>query len=213
MKKISRGLALDIDETLSITGIQIVEKLQERYGNPENLSKYEIMEKYKHTSNVPYWKSVEIREWHHSYIQSDELYENVNLIENSNHIVQKVDTIIPISCYLTARPENTIETTRQWLKKHNFPEREIICRPMHIAYEDGNKWKAAELLKFYPDILGIVDDNPGLIDALPPEYKGTIFLYSHLQYDITTPINVIPCIDWEAVYDKIQKEAHVFLRS
>lgn len=203
MIQVPPGLALDIDETLSITGIQMIEALQKKFGNPENSSAKELMQKYRHTSNIPYWNTPEHHIWKLELIETEELYENLDIIENANHIVEKIDTIIPIACYLTARPEGTTEVSKRWLKRHNFPERPVISKPNSVAYEDGNKWKAQILHREYPKLLGIVDDNPGIIKALPENYKGTVFLYSHLQYDNKTPLNVIPCETWDHVYEKI----------
>lgn len=197
------GLALDIDETLSITKLRIIELLHEKFGCPENLSPLELMEKYAHTSDISYWNEPSIHAWKLKLIESEELYNDVDLIENANHMVQKINSIVPISCYMTARPENTTNATRLWLQKHNFPIREIISKPLHVDYEDGNKWKANELMSRHPNIIGIVDDSPGLITALPTNYKGTVFLYSHTDYDNKTPIHVIPCNNWDTVYKKI----------
>lgn len=211
MTPIPRGLALDVDDTLSNTVTPYFDLLRENFGNPENLTTQEIVAKYGHGSRVPYWKTEEIRIWKRTIFDDPKFYDTLELHENSNHIVEKINSIIPISCYITARPTFVIEATKAWLKKHGFPEREVIARPPE--YEDGNKWKAEELVKLYPNIVGIVDDDPRLISALPKEYQGAVFLYSHLEYDQETPLNVIPCKDWEAVYDKIQKQAHLFGRA
>lgn len=48
------GLAVDIDETLSWTLKYWVEKMAEKFGNPENLSVLEIIKKYRYSQNVPY---------------------------------------------------------------------------------------------------------------------------------------------------------------
>ena len=56
-----KGLALDIDETLSFTIGFLIEKLVEKVGNPENLTVKEIARKYRHTDNVPYWQNNEAK--------------------------------------------------------------------------------------------------------------------------------------------------------
>lgn len=44
-----KGIALDIDETLSWTIGYWVEKMQELFGNPENLTVRQLIEKYRYT--------------------------------------------------------------------------------------------------------------------------------------------------------------------
>ncbi len=203
MLYIPQGLALDIDETLSITGIRMIEALQKRFGCPENLTAKELMEKYRHTSNIPYWNTPEHHIWKLQLIETEELYEDLDVIEKANHIVEKIQAIIPIACYLTARPEGTTEVSKRWLKRHNFPDSPVISKPNSVSYEDSNKWKAKLLTEYHPNTIGIVDDNPGIIKALPQDYKGTVFLYSHPSYNIETPLNVIACETWDHVYEKI----------
>ncbi len=203
MLNIPPGLALDIDDTLCHTLIHLLDQLQKNFGSPENLTAAELVNKYSHTSKIPYWNEPEHHTWKLALLETDELYENLDIIENANYIIQKIEAVIPISCYITARPEGTTAVSKRWLKKYNFPEREVISKPNSVAYEDGNKWKAQLLTQYHPQLLGIVDDNPGIISALPENYKGTVFLYSHLEYTGPTPINVIPCKDWDTVYNKI----------
>lgn len=203
MISLTPGLALDIDDTLCHTGVRIIAALQKEFGNPEGLTPEELRIKYPHTSLIPYWNGPEHHIWKLELIETDKLYEGASIITNANHIIEKINSIVPISCYITARPEGTTEASKRWLKRHNFPERPVISKPNSIAYEDGNKWKAQILHREYPKLLGIVDDNPGIVKALPENYKGTVFLYSHLAYDSETPIDVIPCETWDHVYKKI----------
>ncbi len=211
MTHLPPGLALDIDDTLSHTVLPFIELVYLEFGNVENLTGPELVAKYGHSSKIPHWQTAEMKIWKRKIFDDPKFYESLALQTNANHIVEKINPILPISCYITARPTIVLESTKLWLKKNGFPEREVIARP--VDYEDGNKWKAEELVKHYPNIIGIVDDDPRLITSLPEDYQGTIFLYSHLEYDQTTPLNVIPCRDWEAVYDKIQKQAHLFGRA
>jgi hypothetical protein len=57
------GIALDIDDTLSNTTRYFIKRLQEKFGNPENLSVEEIIEKYEIMPNISYWQTPEIRQW------------------------------------------------------------------------------------------------------------------------------------------------------
>lgn len=200
-----KGLVLDIDETLSWTIGHWVEQMQQLFGNPEGLSVKELVKKYRYTQNVPYWQTEEAIQWMVNAILSNEFQEKLPLVENAHHFVQRINEIIPIIGYITVRPVDVMSGTRNWLKKHDFPEKEIIAKPMNIQRIEGTKWKAEVLSNLYPEVLGIVDDNPGLIEYLPSDYQGTIYLY---DYDETTrnDIRIYPCKTWEDIYTKIKMQ-------
>lgn len=201
---LKEGLALDIDETLSWTFGFWVENLQKRFGNPENLSVEEMFNKYKFTQNVPYWQSEEALAWMEEHRNHNGLQKELSLIEGSNIYVPKVNKIIPISVYLTTRPDTVIKGTKHWLDKHGFPEAPIICRPSLIPTEEGDAWKALKLKELYPTIKGIVDDNARVLQSLEPDYKGVLFYFQHDTVD--SVIRAIPCKTWEKVYEAVKKE-------
>ncbi|MDD5341858.1 MAG: hypothetical protein PHI73_00760 [Patescibacteria group bacterium] len=197
------GLAIDIDETLSWTIGYWVAKMQEKFGNPENLTIKEIIEKYRYTQNVPYWQSDEAKQWIQDKIHSDDLQKELPLIEGANAYLNKINEIIPIAAYITVRPEKVINGTQDWLDKHGFPKAPIICKPMEVSHQNGNQWKAEVLQKLYPDILGMIDDNAKLLEYLAEDYKGIIFLYDHTNID--SKFNVIACKNWLNVYVEMKK--------
>ena len=201
-KNNTQGLALDIDETLSWTVGFWVEQLQREIGNPENLSIQEMVTKYKYVQNVPYWNTSKATNLINDYMYSNDIQEILPLIENSNSTIQKINKKTPISLYITARPESVLEGTRKWLKKHNFPDVPIIARPKNIAFEISKEWKAKTLEKLYPEIIGIIDDNPGFVSALSSTYKGTVYLYDNIEHP-RTDIRIVPCKTWEDVLKKI----------
>ncbi len=206
MQAIQRGLALDIDDTLSKTNIAIIEGLQKTFGNPSGMDPMEILKSFSHHSEIPYWEAPEHKIWKKELVNGNEFYEDLLLIENANHFVNKINAIIPISCYLTARPDNVADTTKIWLQKHGFPDRPIIAKPQNIEFHSANAWKAKKLVEYASTIIGIVDDNSHLIAELPADYSGTIFLYDqhgHRAYDQKTTVKVIPCNNWESVYEQI----------
>lgn len=197
------GLAVDIDETLSWTIGYWTEKMLEKFGNPENLTVKEIIEKYRYTQNVPYWQSAEAKQWVHDKIHSDDLQKELPLIEGANDYLEKIQAIVPIAAYLTVRPQSVIEGTQTWLDQHGFPKAPIIGKPLEVAHGDGNKWKAETLQKLYPDIMGMIDDNALLLDFLDAKYPGVIFLYDH--HAVESPLNVIACKNWVDVYTEVNK--------
>jgi len=197
------GLAVDIDETLSWTVGYWMREMQIKFGNPENMTAEDLAGKYRYTSNVPYWQHPEAREWMENKRRSNETQEALPLIEGADIYINKINKIIPIAAYITVRPESVLSGTKNWLKKHNFPEAAVICRPDEIAHGDGNKWKAEVLKKLYPGIKGIIDDNSGLLDFLGDDYRGRVFLYDH--EDNRGFSFAVACKDWAAVYEEIKE--------
>lgn len=199
-----KGLALDIDETLSFTNKVILEEFIKRLGNPENLKAVEIAKKYRHTNNIPYWQSDEAIRILEEIIHSSDAQKELPLIEGADRFVKEINKIIPIVAYITVRPTFVKDGTKFWLKKHGFPEAPIITKPRNINRKIGNKWKAKVLEYLYPQVVGIVDDNPGLTKFFGKKYKGVIYLYDQTEAE-RKDINVIPCDNWETVAKKVKE--------
>lgn len=199
-----KGLALDIDETLSFTIGYMIDTLIKKNGNPEGLTAKEIAKKYRHTDDIPYWQDEESKLILEDIVNSDEIQKNLPLIENANKIVQKINKTIPILAYITVRPRGILNGTKFWLKKHGFPDAPVITKPDFVDRKDGNRWKAKVLEYLYPQIVGIVDDNPGLTKFFGKDYKGVIYLYDSIKAE-RKDINVIPCVDWETVAEKVKQ--------
>ena len=203
LPELKPGIAADIDETLSWTVWFWMRQLQHLFGNPEDLTPEEMVEKYQYTQAVPYWQSEEALGWMDHHIKSDRLQENLPEVENA-HLLSEVSNTIPISAYITARPEGVIHGTRVWLKKHKFPEAPIIAMPNDIGHNDCNKWKAEILKELYPTVQGIIDDNQKLLDALGDDYQGTVFAFGHESLPEQKPF-AIPCKDWHEVVKKVNE--------
>ncbi|MBS3071631.1 hypothetical protein J4408_01435 [Candidatus Pacearchaeota archaeon] len=197
------GLGVDIDETLSWTVGRWAKEMQKLFGNPENLSAKEIVDKYSYTQNVPYWQSEKALKWMEEKRNSTKFQKELPLIENSNHFLNKINEIIPIAAYITIRPELVRAATRDWLQKNGFPMAPIICRPDKVPTKDANKWKAQVIEELYPKIVGFIDDSSSVIESLSKNYKGTIFHYN--KTPIKTKLKVVNCKDWETIYEEVRK--------
>jgi hypothetical protein len=195
------GLALDIDETLSWTLGYWFSEMQRLFGNPENLTVRQIVDKYRYSQNVPYWQTPEALEWVKDKTNDNEAYKKLDLIPNSNIFVNKINKIIPIVAYITTRPATVINGTRDWLLANDFPRATIILRPVDIPKSEGNPWKAGVLEYLYPQVMGIVDDHPDLAKYLQ-NYSGKFFMFDNKTSAIDNK-NFIPCPTWEDVYQHI----------
>jgi len=197
------GLGVDIDETLAWTVGHWVKEMQKLFGNPENLTVKELVDKYSYTQNVPYWQTPEAEAWMEEKRKSDDFQKEIPLIENANHFLNKINDVIPIAAYITIRPQSVSEGTQHWLEKHNFPKAPIIFRPSKIPTKEGNKWKAKLLKELYPQIIGFIDDSAHVIEALSEDYKGKIFHYNKIP--AKTKLKVTNCDNWQAVYEEVKK--------
>ncbi len=199
------GIALDIDETLSWTIGRWFADMQKIFGNPENLSVHDMIAKYRYSQNVPYYQTKEANAWMEEKRSSNEFQTTMGLMPGAKEGVKILHKIIPITAYITIRPEKVLEGTHIWLKENGFPDAEIIARPNELPHTDGNQWKAGRLLALYPHVLGIIDDNVGLLKYLPNDYKGHIFLFTHTEVPEGSPANTYACPDWESVVKKAKE--------
>jgi hypothetical protein len=177
----SRGLALDIDDTLALTFGYWVGAIKERFGDPENLTPEQLVAKYKQSQFVPYWQTPEALQFMEDLRIDDSIQSQIPLIENSNEIIYKINKIVPIISYITNRPECIYPGTKRFLLMHNFPNLPIILGSSGPHQTEGSKWKAKTLKTLYPEIVGIIDDSSSLIKELEPDYPGIIFHYNQKQ--------------------------------
>jgi hypothetical protein len=148
-------------------------------------------------------RHLEIKEWMDAQ-GTNETQEHYAVLENAVEIVKEINKIRPVRMYITSRPSIVVEGTKRWLDKHGFPEAELVTRPMSKIKINGNAWKADILKQQFPLISGLVDDNPEIIEALGPDYPGTLYLYGHLGKNLTVPDFVKVCPTWNDVLKAIK---------
>jgi 5'(3')-deoxyribonucleotidase len=203
------GLALDIDETLADTNVHWFDHLFE-FQPLEGLNKKETVEQYKFIEHVPGWGNEEALAYMGELMHSNDFNESIPLIEDANHVVNKISKFIPVVAYITARPSAVKPATVRWLQKHGFPPADLIMRPEEVAVskEDllrRNKWKAQILVDLYPQVVGIIDDNLGLAHQLTElEYQGTLYLYGKETNEFEDSKHVVVCPTWQSVLKNIE---------
>src|SRR3989344_3363563 len=205
-----RGLALDIDETLSDTNPHFFEHMLS-FHRPPGMNKEEMIEKYRFVDQVPDWKTEEAHKYMEQTLHSNEFNENIALIKGADKAVQEVHIILPILAYITARPATVRNGTLKWLRRHNFPEAELITRPEQVSLENfnlnKNRWKAGDLDALYPQVSGIVDDNPTLVHELENlNYKGVLYLYGKGNEELKDHAHVVVCSTWQKVIESIKNQ-------
>ena len=209
-----KGLALDIDETLSDTNTHWFEHMF-KFHMPKDKTKEDILKEYKFVENVPEWKSEKASKYIEEILHSNKFNESAPLIKGADKFVNEINKIIPIVAYITARPETVLDGTKKWLKKHGFPEAELIVRPNNISLEnfnlEKNRWKAGILKTLYPEVVGIVDDNVVLAHELEKvNYEGILYLYGAENNEFVGKRKVVVCSAWPDVLDAIQKYCKIY---
>jgi len=195
-----RGLVLDIDETLSATNVAWFERLAQLFGNPEGLSIQALTEKYNLAQNVPFWQTQEAHAWMQRQRDDPKAQDGLPLIPGAVEGVHALAKVIPIVGYCTVRPTSVNANTIAWLREKGFPDLPVVANPNEVAFSDGNRWKGNALNRLWPEVIGIVDDNPKVPTFAGKDYPGTVFLFGHSNtqpsYD-----HAVPCQTWTAVVD------------
>lgn len=204
-----RGIALDVDDVLADTRGQFAELFVARYGALSGLTMPEAKRRYWWANQwaelLPPELAAEARTWAFKWLHSDAAQYDVPLVENAHAMVQQISAIAPIVAYITARPVQVLPGTRAWLRKHAFPDRPVIARAS-ADFPPSDNWKADMLSDLYPEVSAIVDDNIGLIAALPVGYRGTVYLYDCENYDGRSDVRVVVCPTWDDVYAAVTRD-------
>jgi len=206
-----RGLVLDIDETLSATNMAWFQRLEEQFGNPEGIPLHELAKKYHLAQNVPFWQGEAALAWMQRQRDSPEAQDNLPLVLGAVEGVLALLQAVPVVGYCTVRPSAVNANTIAWLRETGFPARPVVAKPPDVPFADGNKWKAAALHKLWPEVTGIVDDNPKVPVFAGASYPGVILLFSHSEcgpgYE-----HAVPCPTWTAVVETATRAGLVLSR-
>lgn len=204
-----QGLALDIDETLADSNYYWFKSMYDL--KPiDGHTLEDLLKKYKFAEEVPGWDTPEFYTHMDGLLHSEEFNENIPLIENSNHVVNDLNKTLPILAYITARPATVRGATERWLKRHGFPDAELITRShdtktTELDLVSRNRWKAEILEKLYPHIKGIIDDNKVLVEELNNiGYEGTLYLYGVETEEFKDYKHVVVCPTWNSMLEKIR---------
>lgn len=198
------GVALDIDGTLSWTGGFLMSRMQQLFGNDEGLSVTELIAKYKYSSQVPYpgWKSPEGRAWLARACSHDATQTEISPIDGASEGVNAmIQAGVRVVAYMTARPRSVLNGTKQWLRAHGFPDLPVLCKPDSVSHADANLWKGLGLGMTWPEVRGIVDDNPAVLAALPQDYLGSLTLIGHpsIPGGMRPDVFAQACLNWRDV--------------
>jgi predicted secreted acid phosphatase len=198
--KLISGLAVDIDETISDTSTYWFEEAIKKFGKPNNKTTKEIIDEYVLIQNIPFWNKLEIESWLLDARKNLDFHSKPLPIIGALDTLKEIDKKIKIVAYITARPEFLRETTINWLEKHGFPKADLIHMPNKNEHSESNLWKANVLEYLYPQVSGIIDDNPLLVKEISETYQGDIYLIRNKKLKRYNS-NIYPCENWNEVKD------------
>jgi hypothetical protein len=181
-----------------------MQMMMDQFGNPEELSVEEMLQKYRFVEAVPHWHDLPgVTEWIEHHRTSNEFQLKIPLIERADEILKKIDREIePIVAYITARPELIRSSTKQWLDLYQLPPAALIMNPVIGTYQQNHSWKAGVLDYLYPEVTGIVEDNGNIIEYLSESYQGHLYLIGGATCT-REGLNVYECADWAAVHQRM----------
>lgn len=198
------GLLLDIDNTLAATSRFFFCSLAERFGLPEGESVESLHERYHYSWRVPHWQHDEARAWDNAQEHSVEFHEQMTPIAEAQRGVLEVQEFVPITAYVTTRPELLREVTRSWLLRHGFPDAPLVMRPNEMSPKSGNQWKVHQVHSFFATSFGIVDDHVDVARGLAGEYAGSIFHYNGNPL-VEVPARVTSCSSWQSIVTAVER--------
>jgi|GEM_PF-1433480 len=197
------SLACDIDATLVDTPYFLISKGIEEFGTVDGMSARELIDCFRYFQHIP-WDQDDKVSLVNKWCYDSDSQKDIPLFTDASDAIWKINQIIPIGLYHTARPPIVYPGTYEWLMTTELPKVPVRLSTPEGAdlFTDRNKYKAMELIALQNEVFGIIDDNAGLLKYLPYNYPGWIFVYNSSE-TFAHP-RAIACPNWEAVVEAIQ---------
>lgn len=202
---VNKGLALDIDNTLSYTTSSVFALLEGYPRSAENAAHSidEMIGKYGHSDKVPEWNTPEVRLVTETALRDPAFYRYLDIIDGAQEHAWNLSRLTWLSAYITARPHAVRDASAAWLRD-DFPVLPLITKPNGLTSLDNNAWKASLLSSLYPQVSGIVDDDQGLLEELGPSYPGVVLLFGKETLPSNSPPHAYACKEWRDVYTQAE---------
>ena len=194
----SNELILDIDDTLAETAFTAISVMRKKFKHLDPV--WEILAKYEQPGNVPEWQSIEAKEFLLRTMQSEEFLLNLPRVPDSLEVIEKLSKDFPVQLYMTSRMPKFESLTKEWLKKNNYPTKNII------SIEPSNSddaWKLKYLIRRGDVNRILIDNNLNSFGTNIEIYKGKLIWFN--RHNKETDLKVISLGTWKSIYDYLRQ--------
>lgn len=185
-------LALDIDDTLSNTAQEAMRVMCAKLNQSDVCDA--LLQKYSQPGDVPQWQTTKIATEIQLLLNSPDFLLSVSPTQQASHVVNELALTYGISCYITSRENHLRSVTRQWLKRHTFPQAKLIMRESSAT---ESNWKLGYLSQFLPQVRYLIDDT--LPFPIPKPFSGRVIWFNHTDTYQPLPPEVIALSSWDDV--------------
>lgn len=152
----SKGLVVDIDDTLADTASAVISGVFDKFGYPIKTSPAALVRTYSQPGRVPLWKSnTLVQEWVSTLLNDRNFLLSLVPVPQSEY-VHRIVAQVPIAGYLTSRLRHHKNITKAWLDMHKFPSAPVICRDRDTTHP---QWKLSYLQSNAKNTFGLIDDT------------------------------------------------------
>jgi hypothetical protein len=171
------GIVLDVDDVVAATRAPRFELIAAKHGLPPGMTVAALMARYQWVEDVPEWQTPQARADMDRLRESAEHHGSLQPLAGALAGVTELDRIVQVVAYVTNRPAHMRASTVQWLRRHGFPAAPVVTRPAKAPSGPAADWKVDALAHLHPHVLGIVDDNAGLLDAVPWDHPARVYVF------------------------------------
>jgi hypothetical protein len=171
----SRGIAVDIDDTLCETALTCMELMQSRFGSTSNTTGLELLRRYRQPGNVPEWQAANAQTWLAAQLHDENFLLSLPEVPDARASMKAIAQSLPIACYITSRVHSLQMVTEQWLQYHDFPEAPVITRDPAV-HSPG--WKLQYLAKLFSSLYAVIDNEKSTLET-----KTELAIYVRILFD------------------------------
>ena len=171
------GILVDVDDVLADTTVHRFRLMARRHGLPPGTTVEQLLERHHWAEDVPHWQTPAALADLDSLRSSDSHHRALGPLPGSAAGAAELHRLTPIALAVTNRPSTMRRSTASWMREHGFPDIPVMTRPAEAADTPAADWKLAVVAFLAPHVLGIVDDNAGLLAATPWDLPARIYVF------------------------------------
>ena len=204
------GIALDVDDVKADTSRPRFVTMAQKYGLPPGKTVDDLMSEYEYIEDVPLWQTPAALADAATMRVSVPLHLALAPLPGAVAGVAGLNAVVPVVVDITSRIGPMRASTAEWNRRNGFPDVPVITGPAPIdpaALSTVGDWKVAVLEYLWPYVIGIVDDNPKLLNALPWDYPGHVYVFGDraaTRPPVHPRAHVTP--DWAAVQSAVRAD-------